>query len=270
MKRRMLLVGTLLSMAMAVALSPVAAAAAEPMVKYACSAQVYDAIEKQRIEAFTKQTGIRVLVDVWSSTSAVNALMRGICDVASSTRELYHRSKEYGYVDTCFGKDPLAIIVNSQNPLKDISEEDLRDIFQGNIGNWKELGGPDQPILIVIPGKNTAAYKNFLQVLLRKKEIVYDLMSYKSTTVVETVKRFPWAISFIAQGAAFNQEGVKLLSIDGLDAQAEDYPYQQIFRFVTRGQPEGAVKAFIDHAFSDEATRIMQANGILPFRQCEE
>lgn len=233
------------------------------VLRYSCSAQIYDAVERERISAFTKKTGIRVYVDVWSSASAVNALMRNQSDIASSTRELYYRHKEYGYLDTPFCKDPLAVIVNTKNPVEGLSEEEIVDIFGGHIGNWKELGGPDEPIVIIIPGRNTGAYRNFKQTPMRRKQIVYDLMSYKSTMVVDAVQRYPWSVSFIAHGAG-KGENVKVLKVDGYAPGDPDYPYYQVFHFITRSQPSGPAKLFIEYALSEDGQRLLKAKGMIP------
>lgn len=242
---------------------------AREVLKYSCSAQIYEAIEKERIEAFTKKTGIRVYVDVWSSASAVNALMRGQSDIASSTRALYHRHKEYGYQDTPFCKGPLAIIVNVKNPLTKLSEEELVDIFQGNLANWKELGGPDKPVFIIVPGKNTGAYKNFNHTPMRRRGIVFDLLSYKSTTVIEAVRRFPWSISFITLGGCC-PEKVKVLKIDGLSPGDRDYPYNQVFHYITKGEPSGATKSYMDYALSNEGKKLLKAKGMVPILEGKE
>ena len=250
-------------------LASVPALYAGDVLKYACSAQIYDAIEKERIEVFTKKTGIRVYVDVWSSGSAVNAVMKGQSDIASSTRALYYRHREYGYVDTPFCRDPLAIIVNAKNPLAGLSGEEIVDVFQGDIGNWKELGGPDEPILIIIPGKNTGAYRNFSLTPMQRKEIVFDLLSYKSTMVVDAVEKYPWSISFITQGAA-KHNGVKVLKVDGLAPEDRDYPYHQEFHFITKGEISGPAKMFIDHALSEEGQRLLREHGMIPVSQWKE
>jgi len=242
---------------------------AREVLKYSCSAQIYEAIEKERIEAFTKKTGTRVYVDVWSSTSAVNALMRGQSDIASSTRALYHRHREYGYLDTPFCKDPLAIIVNAKNPVTKLSEEELVDIFSGNLGNWKELGGPDKPIFIIVPGKNTGAFRNFNRTPMRRRGIVFDLLSYKSTTVVEAVRRFPWSISFITLGGCCPGE-VKVLKIDGLSPGDRDYPYNQVFHYITKGEPSVAAKSYMDYALSNEGKRLLKAKGMVPIWEGKE
>jgi len=106
-------------------------------------------------------------------------------------------------------RDSLAIIVNSQCSVKDIAEDQLRRIFSKEITNWSEVGGPNQPIVVFVPGKNTAAYKNFDHEAMKRNRIRYDFMSYESTTVIKAIERFPWEISVIGQGSARNTGDVK-------------------------------------------------------------
>ena len=133
--------------------------------------------------------------------------MYGVSEIASTARSLYYPLVESGYVETPFCRDPLAIIVNAQCPVENLSEDQLTQIFGGLIKNWKQVGGPDQEIVVVTPAKNTAVYENFERQAMRRRDINYDYLSYKSTGVIELVRRLPSAISFVAQGAAMNQEG---------------------------------------------------------------
>ena len=82
--------------------------------------------------------------------------------------------------------------------------------------------------------------------------------------VIESVRRFPGAISFIAQGAVADQGGIKKLSINGLFPDDEGYPYSQTFSFITKGKPKGAAKVFIDFAFSDKGRAIAKKRGLCP------
>ncbi|MCJ7685283.1 MAG: substrate-binding domain-containing protein [Desulfobacteraceae bacterium] len=237
---------------------------AKETIRYSCSAQIYDSLEKKRIAAFTKRTGIAVEVNICSSASAVNSVRNDYSDIAATARRLYPRHKEYGYWETVFSKNPMAIIVNKKNPVSSLSEEVLKDIFSGNMANWNEVGGPDEPILLVVPGKNTAAFKNFSRRPMGRALISYDIMTFKSTVVFQVVERFPNAISFIAEGVA-HHEGVKTLKIDGLATEDSGYPYYQIFSFVTKGRPSGDVKQFVDDVLSGEGKKIMIEEGVTPF-----
>ena len=242
---------------------------AEKVIRYSCSSQIYEALEKQRIDAFSKKTGIKIDVYDCASDRAVSLLMNDMSDVAATARRLYPGHRDYGYWETIFAKDPLAIIVSMQNPISNITEEALKEVFSGRITNWKDLGGPDKPIFVIVPGKNTAAYSNFSRRPMGRELIKYDLMGYKSTTVIEVVRHFPWSISFISAGAA-HREGLKSLKVDGMGPADTDYRYCQVYSFVTKGKPSGSVKEFIDHLMSEEGKTIMKKIGIVPsFEACE-
>jgi phosphate transport system substrate-binding protein len=239
---------------------PASGADVRDRLRYSCSAQIHEAFGDKMVKAFSETTGIEVENHVTSSISALNRLMKDSADIAGTTRRLYDRQKKSGYVETPFCRNPLAVIVNVLNPVENLTNLQLQEIFSGKITNWKEAGGPDQALVVVIPEKNTGAYKNFARDAMRHKEIVYDLMTYKSTRVIEVVKRFPWAVSFIAQADAAGQD-IKMVSLNGTRPLDPNYPYHQVFSFVTKGRPEGSVKAFIDFVFSGEGKEIMKKKG---------
>ncbi|MBW1931367.1 MAG: substrate-binding domain-containing protein [Deltaproteobacteria bacterium] len=240
-----MLIGYIIAVA-AFAVFFVRSAHAQDVINYSCSAQIYEALEKARIEAFTQRTG------------------HGYSDIAATARRLYPRHKQYGYYETLFSKDPVAVIVNKQNPLADVSEAQLQDIFTGEITNWKELGGPDKQILVVVPAAHTASYKNFARNVIHWRKMRYDVMTFLSSRVIEIVERFPWAVSFIAEGAA-RYTRVKVLKIDGRSPLDMGYPYYQVFSFVTKGEPTGAVKEFIDDVLSGPGRKIMLKKGMTPY-----
>jgi len=242
-------------------------ASAQNTLNYSRSAQVSEAFGKEALDAFTKESGIKVKSHVSSSASAVYRLMNGFSDIASTTRELYRRHRDYGYVQIPFCKDPIAILTNAKNPVGDISESQLQEIFSGDITNWKDVGGPDQPIVVVVPGEDTGAYKNFARQVMKRKEVAYDLMTYRSTMAIDVVEHFPWSISAIAQGAAVDHKAVKVLKIDGRLPRDSDYPYQQIFYFITKGEPAGPAKALIDFVFSEKGIEIIKKKGMVPVLQ---
>lgn len=236
-------------------------------LRYTCSAQVYEAIERERIDAFTKSTGIPVEIKVVSSYAAVERLAHGMSDVASTAEPLARSKQDAGFVQTPFCRDPLAIIVNSQSPITNLTEQQLRGIFGGEIKNWKEVGGPDREIIRIVPGERTAAYGTFHGQVMRGLEIHYDTMTSLSTMVIDATKQFPWSISFIAHGAARSHpQGVKLVRVGGLAPEDKGYPYYQVFSFVTKGEPTGTVRSFIDHVLSGQGKDMVLSGGMLPHR----
>ena len=267
MKKNILFTFVSCLMAFAVlSIFPVVNARAGDVIKYSCSAQIYGALEKTRVAAFTQRTGIKVDVHVCSSPTAVNWVRHGYSDIAATARRLYPRHKLYGYYETVFSKDPVAVIVNKQNSMTDIAENVLQDIFAGEITNWKELGGSDKPIIVVLPAAYTASYKNFSRNVMHRKKMKWDLRSRLSSRVIDLVERFPWAISFVAEGAAVRHQ-VKIVKVDGRSPLDMGYPYYQVFSFVTKGKPTGVVKEFVDDLLSGPGKKIMKKMGVMPYSE---
>jgi phosphate transport system substrate-binding protein len=172
--------------------------------------------------------------------------------------------KEGGYIETPFCKDPLAIIVNAKCRVSNITEEQLRTIFNRIITNWKQLGGADETIMLVVPGKSSAAYENFGHLALKRKEIPYDIMTNLSPTAIEVVKRFPAAISFVTQGAIGKAGGIKIIRVNNLAPRDQGYPYFQEFSFITKGKPAGIAKTFVDFTLSEKGKEIIGRRGMIP------
>ena len=257
-----ILIGLLLGSCSLFSASP---AISQDILRYCCSNQVYAAFSKEHIEAFTKSTGIEVAVKTASSGSCVYTLGTGFCDIASSARKLYHRHEVFGYSEFPFCKDPIAVIAKKNCGVDSLTEEQLEDIFAGEITNWKDVGGNDIPIMVVVPDRSTAAHKNFRRQVMKTKEIEHEFMAYNSTMVLEAIKYFPCgAVSFISRGAAVRHPEIKIIQINGLSPTDHNYPYHQIFYYVTKGEPKGDVKKFIDYTYSEEGARIISKYGMIP------
>ncbi len=187
------------------------------------------------------------------------------CDIASTARKLRDRHEVFGYKEYPFCKDPIAVIARKECGVDSVTEEQLQDIFAGVITNWREVGGVNLPIMIVAPSDDTAAHKNFRRQVMKRKDIAHDFMAYDSTMVIEAVKHFPCGtVSFISQGAAMHHKDIKTIKIDGLSPNDEDYPYFQVFYFITKKEPDGNLKKFIDFAYSEEGKKIIRTNGMVP------
>ncbi len=239
----------------------------DQILKYSCSHQVFAAFENERLNAFTAKTGIRVDLRVMSSFEAVRALDDGWSDIASTAKRLSLRMIRKGYVETPFCKDPTAIVVHPKVRVTDLTDEQLREIFQGAVENWNEVGGENEPIVVISPDKETAAYRNFVREVMEGEDIRYDFMGAGSQSVISALRRFPWSISFLSQGSArANRQGLKLLKVNGLVPTDHIYPYYQIYSFVTHGKPKGAAERFIDFAVSDEGVKIMKERGMILHR----
>ena len=247
------------------ALVPMTVAMAAQELRYSCSYQVYEAFENSRLDVFTKETGISIDLFVAASESCIYRVMQDMTDIASSTRAIYKRHKDHGLIEIPFCKDPLAVITHKTTPVDSLTLKQLQQIFSGGITNWKEVGGPDLAITLVVPGEETGAHKNFRRMVMQHKEIQYDYLTYKSTRVLEAIEELPiGAISFISRGAQITHPMVKVLSIDGEKPGDKKYPYYQIFYLVSKGEPTGTIKTFVDFIKSEKGRSIILERGMLP------
>ncbi len=266
MKRNSILIILLVSLVLGLwCIGPVCSAKAREVIIYACSCQIYTAFEKERINAFTRETGIHVKVSTTSSPSCVYRIKMGNADIASTARKLYRRQSIYGFKEFPFCKDPLAVIARKKCGIQNLTEEQLQDIFAGDITNWEQVGGTNLPVKIIVPGKNTAAHKNFSRHVMKDKDIAYDFMTYDTCMVIEAIKHLPCgAVGFISQGAAVQQEDIITIRINGYAPTDKDYPYYQIFHYVTKGELSAKIKKFIDYTFSEAGSEIIRKYGMLP------
>ena len=235
---------------------------AKETLRYSSSAQVYAAIGEEILRAFSEESGIEIDLYICSSDAAVNRMMNGFADVASSVKRLNHASIDYGYTETVFARAPIVVITNVSSTVKDITSGNLREIFSGSITNWKDIGGPDKDIRIIIPDYNTGAFKNFRMLALKRFDVKYDYMTFRSTSVVDLVRRIPWSISFISKGAHTQDKAIKTISIDGVKPEDGNYEFYQEFSFVMNGEPNGSTKMLIDFFSSEKAKKYFEDSGI--------
>lgn len=244
-----------------------AASAEEKTLRLSCSAQIAEAIGPVGFRAFEQATGVKLDTYVCSSEAALNRLIHGHSDIAGTSEGLSYEKGVWGYVETPICTDPIAVIVNNDLPITDLTLHQLRMIFSGQAMNWNELGGPDRNIKVVIPARSTAAYKNFSRRVMRYREMHYDLMAYQSTEILQVVAKFSSAISFISAGAAANRPSIKTILVGHRSIKEKKYPFQQRFSFVTKGMPTGESQLFVDYWRSTTGQRLLQEKGMIPVTQ---
>lgn len=237
---------------------------AKETLRYASSAQVMAALGEEVLKQFEKDSGVNVDLFIGSSDVAVHRMMHGVADIASSAERITYSSTDSGYTEVLFAKAPIIVITNVSTTVKDLTIRQLKEIFNGSVNNWKEVGGPDKEIIVVIPDRNTAAFKNFTMLALKRYDVKFDYLAHRSTDVVSLVKHMPWSISFITKGEHTSGDPVKTIAIDGKRPEDKDYPFLQEFYFVTKGEPKGAAKKLIDFFFTERAKSAFKKSGLMP------
>ena len=197
------------------------------------------------------------------SAGGERAGLNGKADMGGVARDLIPFSINEGAVPTLIGMDAIAAIVNDKNPLKDLTKEQLKSIFTGKIRNWKEVGGREGSIRVLVVSLRSGTRGVFKRAVLGDTEYSgVDVVS-PDPRIVDIVAADPNAIGQI--GIAFfkgKNTKVHALSIDGQEASVDNpqYPIIRPLYLVTKGEPKGEVKEFIDWARSPEGQEVVKKN----------
>ncbi len=246
------------------------ASAAERLF-FSCSAQVYQCFRGKGLELVAEKTGLKIELYVDTSTMAVSRLVNGLADAAASAEPLKHGQKAEGLIEHPFCRDPLVIVVNAENPVTNLTRDQVRAIFSKEVTNWKEVGGAAKPIVVVVPSPESALYRNFSSMIMGGREIVYDVQTRESTLASDVASRYPGSISFVNQGATHGRpEGPRMVKVDGLGASEAQYPYLEVFSLVTKGRPAGALNKFVESLYSQEFQDLLRERGMRPYRESQQ
>ena len=220
-------------------------------------------------EAFTEKEGINVTYNPTGSGSGIQAVSEGRCDIGLSSRALKDDEKAAGLKETIVALDGIAIIVNPQNPVKDLSLEQIAKIYTGEITNWKDVGGEDAEIVLIGREAGSGTRDGFESITDTKDACQYRQELTSTGDVITTVSQNPNAIGYASLAAI--KDSVKALTVNGVaptEATVKDGTYlvQRPFVLVTKegvALSETAQK-FFDFATSADAASIISAAGAVP------
>ena len=215
------------------------------------------------------QPGITVNYTGSGSGAGITGVLEGSCDLGLSSRALSDEEKAEGAVENIVAKDGVAIIINPENPVTDLSTEQIAKIYTGEITNWSEVGGEDAPIAVLGRDAASGTRGAFEEILGIEDKCVY-LNEYASTgDVVGNVASNPNAIGYASLSAV--DETVSAVAINGVVPTEEtvadgSFEIQRPFVIVTVEGAElsPAAQAFLDYALSAEAAPIIEAAGVVP------
>jgi len=215
-----------------------------------------------------KRPGLGVEVQGGGSSAGIQACKSGACEIGMASRELKADEKELHEI--VVARDGLAVIVHPSNPVRGLKIAEVKQIFSGDLGAWKPLGGPDRRITVVTREEGSGTRGAFQELVMGKTRIFSGAITEDSNgTVREIVSRDPAAIGFISLGLVNDQ--VRALALDGAAATDDNirngsYRLVRPFLFVSRGEPTGLAKEFVEFVLSDEGQALIAEEGLLPIR----
>ncbi len=219
-------------------------------------------------EAFQNETGIGFTYNPTGSGSGIKAVQEGRCDIGLSSRDLKDEEKAAGLSGTILAYDGIAMIVNPENPVSDLSVETIAKIYTGEITNWFEVGGNDAEIVLIGREAGSGTRDGFESITDTADACKYRQELTSTGDVITTVSQNPGAIGYASVASV--KDSVKALSVDGVAATEEtikdgSYVVQRPFVLVTKTDVElsEAAQKFFDYITSVDANGIISAAGVV-------
>ncbi len=224
---------------------------------------------KETFEA--ENNGITVTYNPTGSGTGITAVAEGRCDIGLSSRDLKDEEKAKGLEGTVIAYDGIAIIVNPENPVSDLTIEDIAKIYTGEITNWKDIGGNDAEIVLIGREAGSGTRDGFESITKTAEKCKYRQELTSTGDVITTVAGNPAAIGYASLASV--KDSVKALKVDGVapsEATIKDgnYKVQRNFVLVTKtdGKLSDAAQKFFDYITSSNASEIIKNAGAVPVK----
>ena len=211
-------------------------------------------------------SGVTFTYNPTGSGSGIQAVSEGRCDIGLASRGLKDDEKSSGLTETVLAYDGIAVVVSPENPVSDLTIEQIADIYTGKITNWSEVGGSDAEIVLIGREAGSGTRDGFESITGTEEACQYRQELTSTGDVIATVSQNPNAIGYASLSAV--KDTVKALSVGGV-APSEDtvkdgrYVIQRPFVLVTKDGVtlSPAAQAFFDYATSAEAAPIIAQAG---------
>ncbi len=229
-----------------------------------------------------KDAGASVSVTGGGSGVGITSLMNGTTDIAMISRDLkieeklkfFDKNKSIELVTIAY--DGLALIVNPENQINQLTREQLEKIFTGEITNWKDVGGANEKIVAYSRESSSGTFEFFKEAVMSKKNYAATVLSVPATgAIVQSVSQTKGAIGYI--GMAYETSGVKSLSVSYdsgktfvapsvAAAKDKTYPISRALFYIYDKANTVKVQPFIDYATSEEGQKIVASIGYVPLK----
>lgn len=213
--------------------------------------------------------GVKVEIQQVGSSAGIKNTIDGTSEIGMASRDLKDEEKAAGLTEIEIAIDGIAVIVNTKNEVKDLTVDQIKDIYTGKVTNWKEVGGVDAPIVVVSREDGSGTRDGFQEgVGFESEELIADAqISDGSGNIKSTVEGNENAIGYISLG--YVDETVKAVPVNGVEANEDtikdgSYVIQRPFIVVHKEDTiseEG--KNFIDFVLSTEGQDIMVEKGFI-------
>ncbi len=233
-------------------------------------------IAQKVAEVYMKENpDVRISISGGGSGNGIKALIDGSTDIADSSRFIKDKEVKMAVqagrypVPFAVAYDCIIPVVHASNTIQDLSLAQLKALYEGGIKNWKELGGPDRPVVVISRDTSSGTYEVWAKKVM-EKERVYPgaLLQASNGAVVQAVAKNKNAIGYI--GIGYMDAEVKALTVNGIHGSEETtlngtYPVSRPLFMFTQGWPKGDVAKFINFLIHPEkGQRYVSEAGYVP------
>lgn len=216
---------------------------------------------------------VNISVRGGGSSVGIASIMAGTVDIGDASRHIKAKelaaARESGInpYENVVANDGIAMVVHKNNNVKNLTIEQIKDIFTGKIINWKEVSGPALPIVVISRDVSSGTFEVFNSLILSgATQIDGALMLASNNAVVSTIASTPGAIGYAGLGYVNNTiNAVKVNNVMPTKATIQDksYPIARTLHMYTNGKPKGLVKEYIDFILSPEGQKLVEEQGFI-------
>ncbi len=220
-------------------------------------------------EAYMEENpNVKVTYNPTGSGSGIQAVSEGRCDIGLSSRDLKPEESQT-LTGTVVALDGIAMIVNPQNTIADLTLEQIASIYKGEVTNWKDVGGADASIVCIGREAASGTRDGFESITKTKDACVYSQELTSTGDVVQTVSSNPNAIGYASLASV--KDSVKAIQVEGVSPSVQTiqdgtYKIQRDFVLVTKNDTKlsQTAQAFFDFATSKDADSLIEKAGAIP------
>ena len=215
--------------------------------------------------------GVTVSVEGGGSGAGVEAATNGTADLGLASRGLKDEEKSTGLVENIIALDGIAIIVNGENQVANLSVEQIAKIFTGEITDWSEVGGTAGEIAVIGRESGSGTRDGFESITETEDKCQLDQELTSTGAVIEAVRGNTAAIGYGSLSAVEHQDGINAITVDGVACNEDTildgtYKIQRPFVVITKEGVEltAQAQAFFDWAMSADAADLIRKAGAVP------
>ena len=219
---------------------------------------------------------LKITVKKTGSGDGAAALVDGRCDIADMSRFMKDTEFKEAVAKNIFpvahviAMDGVCVIVHPSNPVKAVTREQVRDIYKGKIKNWRELGGPDMPIVPISRDTSSGTYETFHELVMAKQEMAANVEYVNANPQAHArVRNTQGAIGYV--GLGFVDSNVKALEIDKIKPSRKTissgtYPVSRPLYMFTNGYPKlgSMTHRFVTFHYTEKGQELIEAKGFVP------